>query len=191
MFALEGRHSAQSVGVHRAALCPQKCFLPFRWQVGPVAECQDPSTRGRRPDGGCTLGLSRLIGCLSKGSIVMCRHVEGSYPQSKQTSPAVPLILGHSATNSLRGLGLREAFIGSEVRSSPYGAAPGSDSGQFRLPCPQIYPDPELEVQVLGLPIRCIHSEEGCRWSGPLRHLQVRDCQGCREGLGLLSLGKC
>lgn len=39
---------------------------------------------------------------------------------------------------------------------------------------PQIYPDPELEVQVLGLPIRCIHSEEGCRWSGPLRHLQVR-----------------
>ncbi|KAK2502020.1 hypothetical protein MC885_021472 [Smutsia gigantea] len=35
-----------------------------------------------------------------------------------------------------------------------------------------IYPDPELEVQVLGLPIRCIHSEEGCRWSGPLRHLQ-------------------
>lgn len=40
--------------------------------------------------------------------------------------------------------------------------------------CPQIYPDPELEVQVLGLPIRCIHSEEGCRWSGPLRHLQVR-----------------
>lgn len=44
----------------------------------------------------------------------------------------------------------------------------GSDAGQF----PQIYPDPELEVQVLGLPIRCIHSEEGCRWSGPLRHLQ-------------------
>lgn len=40
--------------------------------------------------------------------------------------------------------------------------------------CPQIYPDPELEVQVLGLAIRCIHSEEGCRWSGPLRHLQVR-----------------
>ncbi|XP_036864321.2 TNF receptor-associated factor 4 isoform X8 [Manis javanica] len=36
----------------------------------------------------------------------------------------------------------------------------------------KIYPDPELEVQVLGLPIRCIHSEEGCRWSGPLRHLQ-------------------
>lgn len=27
---------------------------------------------------------------------------------------------------------------------------------------------------MLGLPIRCIHSEEGCRWSGPLRHLQVR-----------------
>lgn len=25
---------------------------------------------------------------------------------------------------------------------------------------------------MLGLPIRCIHSEEGCRWSGPLRHLQ-------------------
>nr|XP_008526009.1 PREDICTED: TNF receptor-associated factor 4 isoform X2 [Equus przewalskii] len=43
---------------------------------------------------------------------------------------------------------------------------------QLPLDYAKIYPDPELEVQVLGLPIRCIHSEEGCRWSGPLRHLQ-------------------
>lgn len=38
---------------------------------------------------------------------------------------------------------------------------------------PQIYPDPELEAQVLSLAIRCIHSEEGCRWSGLIKHLQV------------------
>lgn len=37
----------------------------------------------------------------------------------------------------------------------------------------QIYPDPELEAQVLSLAIRCIHSEEGCRWSGLIKHLQV------------------
>nr|XP_045232114.1 TNF receptor-associated factor 4 isoform X3 [Macaca fascicularis] len=43
---------------------------------------------------------------------------------------------------------------------------------QLPLDYAKIYPDPELEVQVLGLPIRCIHSEEGCRWNGPLRHLQ-------------------
>lgn len=31
----------------------------------------------------------------------------------------------------------------------------------------------------MGLAIRCIHSEEGCRWSGPLRHLQVSfSCAG-------------
>lgn len=33
---------------------------------------------------------------------------------------------------------------------------------------------------MLGLAIRCIHSEEGCRWSGPLRHLQVRLGWGAR-----------
>uniref|UniRef100_A0AAA9RY29 TNF receptor associated factor 4 n=4 Tax=Pecora TaxID=35500 RepID=A0AAA9RY29_BOVIN len=43
---------------------------------------------------------------------------------------------------------------------------------QLPLDYAKIYPDPELEVQVLGLSIRCIHSEEGCRWNGPLRHLQ-------------------
>ncbi|XP_058416230.1 TNF receptor-associated factor 4 isoform X2 [Diceros bicornis minor] len=46
---------------------------------------------------------------------------------------------------------------------------------QLPLDYAKIYPDPELEVQVLGLPIRCIHSEEGCRWSGPLRHLQSHE----------------
>ncbi|ELK26939.1 Serine/threonine-protein kinase Nek8 [Myotis davidii] len=60
-------------------------------------------------------------------------------------------------------------------------ARPGPYPGEGVFKCPEdqlpldyakIYPDPELEVQVLGLPIRCIHSEEGCRWSGPLRHLQ-------------------
>lgn len=38
---------------------------------------------------------------------------------------------------------------------------------------PQIYPDPELEQQILSLPIRCIHSEEGCRWTGQMKQLQV------------------
>ncbi|MEQ2207888.1 hypothetical protein XENOCAPTIV_020432 [Xenoophorus captivus] len=44
------------------------------------------------------------------------------------------------------------------------------------IPCshPQIYPDPELEQQILALPIRCIHSEEGCRWTGQMKQLQVR-----------------
>uniref|UniRef100_I3K617 TNF receptor-associated factor n=2 Tax=Oreochromis TaxID=8139 RepID=I3K617_ORENI len=36
----------------------------------------------------------------------------------------------------------------------------------------QIYPDPELEQQILALPIRCIHSEEGCRWTGQMKQLQ-------------------
>ncbi|MEQ2253585.1 TNF receptor-associated factor 4, partial [Ilyodon furcidens] len=35
-----------------------------------------------------------------------------------------------------------------------------------------IYPDPELEQQILALPIRCIHSEEGCRWTGQMKQLQ-------------------
>uniref|UniRef100_A0A8C3I5I0 TNF receptor associated factor 4 n=1 Tax=Chrysemys picta bellii TaxID=8478 RepID=A0A8C3I5I0_CHRPI len=43
---------------------------------------------------------------------------------------------------------------------------------QLPLDYAKIYPDPELETQVLSLPIRCIHSEEGCRWSGPIKHLQ-------------------
>lgn len=38
----------------------------------------------------------------------------------------------------------------------------------------QIYPDPELEQQILALAIRCIHSEEGCRWTGQMKQLQVR-----------------
>ncbi|MGH0181865.1 UNVERIFIED_CONTAM: hypothetical protein FKN15_028857, partial [Acipenser sinensis] len=37
----------------------------------------------------------------------------------------------------------------------------------------QIYPDPELEQQILCLLIRCIHSEEGCRWSGQMKQLQL------------------
>lgn len=48
-----------------------------------------------------------------------------------------------------------------------------SPRAPFPLWCFQIYPDPELEAQVLSLTIRCIHSEEGCRWSGTIRHLQV------------------
>ena len=40
----------------------------------------------------------------------------------------------------------------------------------------QIYPDPELEQQILALPIRCIHSEEGCRWTGQMKQLQVSIC---------------
>lgn len=52
----------------------------------------------------------------------------------------------------------------------------------------QIYPDPELEVQVLSLAIRCIHSEEGCRWSGLIKHLQVgaggqERSGGCASGV--------
>lgn len=39
---------------------------------------------------------------------------------------------------------------------------------------PQIYPDPELEQQILALAIRCIHSEEGCRWTGQMKQLQVK-----------------
>ncbi|XP_031447542.1 TNF receptor-associated factor 4 [Phasianus colchicus] len=44
---------------------------------------------------------------------------------------------------------------------------------QLPLDYAKIYPDPELEAQVLSLAIRCIHSEEGCRWSGLIRHLQA------------------
>uniref|UniRef100_A0ACB8ECK9 TNF receptor-associated factor 4 n=1 Tax=Sphaerodactylus townsendi TaxID=933632 RepID=A0ACB8ECK9_9SAUR len=44
---------------------------------------------------------------------------------------------------------------------------------QLPLDYAKIYPDPDLEVQVLSLTIRCIHSEEGCRWSGTIRHLQA------------------
>lgn len=43
----------------------------------------------------------------------------------------------------------------------------------------QIYPDPELEQQILALPIRCIHSEEGCRWTGQMKQLQVRSFHIC------------
>ncbi|XP_042298211.1 TNF receptor-associated factor 4 isoform X5 [Sceloporus undulatus] len=44
---------------------------------------------------------------------------------------------------------------------------------QLPLDYAKIYPDPELEAQVFSLTIRCIHSEEGCRWSGTIRHLQA------------------
>uniref|UniRef100_A0A8D2LS50 TNF receptor associated factor 4 n=1 Tax=Varanus komodoensis TaxID=61221 RepID=A0A8D2LS50_VARKO len=44
---------------------------------------------------------------------------------------------------------------------------------QLPLDYAKIYPDPELEAQVLSLTIRCIHSEEGCRWIGTIRHLQA------------------
>lgn len=37
----------------------------------------------------------------------------------------------------------------------------------------QIFPDVELEQQILTLPIRCIHSEEGCRWAAANKQLQV------------------
>lgn len=52
----------------------------------------------------------------------------------------------------------------------PYSLAWDADAQALPL---QIYPDPELEAQVLSLAIRCIHSEEGCRWSGLIKHLQV------------------
>ncbi|GAA6081266.1 TNF receptor-associated factor 4b [Tachysurus ichikawai] len=44
---------------------------------------------------------------------------------------------------------------------------------QMPLDYAKIFPDVELEQQILALPIRCIHSEEGCRWSGQNKQLQV------------------
>lgn len=44
---------------------------------------------------------------------------------------------------------------------------------QLPLDYAKIYPDRELETQVLTLSIRCIHSEEGCRWSGQIKQLQT------------------
>ncbi|XP_023646739.1 TNF receptor-associated factor 4-like isoform X2 [Paramormyrops kingsleyae] len=43
---------------------------------------------------------------------------------------------------------------------------------QLPLDYAKIYPDPELEQQILALNIRCIHSEEGCRWTGQVKQLQ-------------------
>ncbi|KAJ8276031.1 hypothetical protein COCON_G00077830 [Conger conger] len=43
---------------------------------------------------------------------------------------------------------------------------------QLPLDYAKIYPDPELEQQILALSIRCIHSEEGCRWTGQMKQLQ-------------------
>ncbi|XP_016307061.1 TNF receptor-associated factor 4-like [Sinocyclocheilus anshuiensis] len=37
----------------------------------------------------------------------------------------------------------------------------------------KIFPDVELEQQILSLPIRCIHSEEGCRWTAQNKLLQA------------------
>ncbi|XP_017348734.1 TNF receptor-associated factor 4b [Ictalurus punctatus] len=44
---------------------------------------------------------------------------------------------------------------------------------QLPLDYAKIFPDVELEQQILALPIRCIHSEEGCRWSAQNKHLQT------------------
>ncbi|KAG8450817.1 hypothetical protein GDO86_003184 [Hymenochirus boettgeri] len=44
---------------------------------------------------------------------------------------------------------------------------------QLPLDYAKIYPDRELETQVMSLSIRCIHSEEGCRWSGQIKQLQA------------------
>lgn len=60
-----------------------------------------------------------------------------------------------------------QAVLGAACPCSPV-----QDADTPLLPL-QIYPDPELEAQVLSLAIRCIHSEEGCRWSGLIKHLQV------------------
>ncbi|XP_033924606.1 TNF receptor-associated factor 4 isoform X1 [Melopsittacus undulatus] len=64
--------------------------------------------------------------------------------------------------------------------SLPAGSACVEGEGVFKCPEDQlpleyakIYPDPELEAHVLSLAIRCIHSEEGCRWSGLIKHLQA------------------
>ncbi|KAL4608425.1 TNF receptor-associated factor 4-like [Arapaima gigas] len=43
---------------------------------------------------------------------------------------------------------------------------------QLPLDYAKIYPDPELEQQIMALLIRCIHSEEGCRWTGQVKQLQ-------------------
>uniref|UniRef100_A0A803VIK9 TNF receptor associated factor 4 n=1 Tax=Ficedula albicollis TaxID=59894 RepID=A0A803VIK9_FICAL len=60
-----------------------------------------------------------------------------------------------------------QAVLGAVCPQSPV-----QDADTPLLPL-QIYPDPELEAQVLSLAIRCIHSEEGCRWSGLIKHLQA------------------
>lgn len=66
------------------------------------------------------------------------------------------------------------------------GGRGGMLTARCRPVAQQIYPDPELEVQVLSLAIRCIHSEEGCRWSGLIKHLQVgAGGQGEERGLRL------
>ena len=37
----------------------------------------------------------------------------------------------------------------------------------------QIYPDPELESEIMSSMIRCIHYKEGCKWVDKLQTLQV------------------
>ncbi|KAL1260574.1 hypothetical protein QQF64_008401 [Cirrhinus molitorella] len=73
-------------------------------------------------------------------------------------------------------------FLLSVFLSAPFGGfVSSSQLGEGVFKCPEdqlpldyakIYPDPELEQQILALPIRCIHSEEGCRWTGQMKQLQ-------------------
>ncbi|XP_030636844.1 TNF receptor-associated factor 4b [Chanos chanos] len=44
---------------------------------------------------------------------------------------------------------------------------------QLPLDYAKIFPDADLEQQILSLPIRCIHSEEGCRWTGQTKQLKA------------------
>uniref|UniRef100_A0A8C2GZ28 TNF receptor-associated factor n=1 Tax=Cyprinus carpio TaxID=7962 RepID=A0A8C2GZ28_CYPCA len=44
---------------------------------------------------------------------------------------------------------------------------------QLPLDYAKIFPDVKLEQQILSLPIRCIHSEEGCRWTAQNKLLQA------------------
>jgi len=39
----------------------------------------------------------------------------------------------------------------------------------------QIYPDPDSEKAIMGSMVYCIHHKEGCKWTGELRKLKVRN----------------
>jgi hypothetical protein len=39
----------------------------------------------------------------------------------------------------------------------------------------QIYPDPDSEKAIMGSVVYCIHHKEGCKWTGELRKLKVRN----------------
>ncbi|XP_045381299.1 TNF receptor-associated factor 4 isoform X1 [Lemur catta] len=155
----------------------QSCSVPTRSAPSPSGGKPDLWLRARTPPpGGRKQSIEGQPGTEQADWLPLQRecHVQACWDlASEQLPPAVPFITGHRGANSLRGCywHLR--------RASPTRGGGGSWGLQQALTlasslhrCPQIYPDPELEVQVLGLPIRCIHSEEGCRWSGQLRHLQ-------------------